>query len=110
MLAKTNFFGESIEMPGKLTYSTMEDLQQARASLKRWSDEWREKKSSEMEIFNGKKELNVNEGETATSISQSRVSVNKADRAPQQIAQDASKVHGGGLNKGLKRSEGGLQV
>ena len=109
MLAKTNFFGESIEMPVKQTYSTMEDLQQARASLKRWSDEWREKKSSEMEIFNGKREVNVNEGETATSISQSRVSVNKTNNA-QQIAQDASKTHGGGLNKGLKRTEGGLQV
>ena len=96
-------------MPGKLSYSTMEDLQQARASLKRWSEEWREKKTSEMEIFNDKRELNVNEGETATSISQSRVSVNKTDKA-QQIAQDASKVHGGGLNKGLKRTEGGLQV
>ena len=75
-------------MPVKQTYSTMEDLQQARASLKRWSDEWREKKTSEMEIFNGKREVNVNEGETATSISQSRVSVNKTDKA-QQIAQDA---------------------
>ena len=78
-------------MPVKHTYSTQEDLQQARASLKRWSEEWRDKKTSEMEIFNGKREVNVNEGETATSISQSRVSAaqnNKTDKA-QKLHQDA---------------------
>lgn len=108
MLAKVNFFGESIELPVKHTYSTMEDLQQARQSLKRWSDEWREKKSGEMEIFNGKREVNVNEGETATSISQSRVSANKAEKG-KQLAQDAQKQLGG-LKQGLKRTEGGPHV
>ena len=58
----------------------MEDLQEARLSLKRWSEEWREKKMSEMEIFNGKREVNLNEGETASSMSQSKVS-NKVEKA-----------------------------
>ena len=51
-----------------------------------------------METFNGRREININEGETASSMSQSRVS-HKADKA-QQIAQDAqSKFGGGGVRK-----------
>ena len=41
--------------------------------MRRWSDERLDKKQSEMEAFNGKRE--VNEGETVSSISQSKVSV-----------------------------------
>lgn len=48
--------------------------------LKRWSEEWREKKASEMELFTGKREISINEGETASTMSQSRVS-NKAEKA-----------------------------
>lgn len=35
-----------------------------------------------MAIFNGKREVNINEGETASSMSQSRVS-NKPEKAKQ---------------------------
>ena len=34
-----------------------------------------------MEIFKGKKEANVNEGETASTMSQSHVSFSKTDKA-----------------------------
>jgi len=51
------------------TYSSMEDLTEARSMLKRWGEEWKDKKIIEIETFNGKRELNVNEGETASSIS-----------------------------------------
>lgn len=52
----------------------------ARSCLSRWSEEWREKKAQEMAIFNGKVEVSINEGETASSISQSRMS-NKQEKA-----------------------------
>ena len=37
-----------------------------------------DKKSGEMETFNGFREININEAETATSISASRAPANKA--------------------------------
>ena len=51
------------------SYSSQEDLTEARGQLKRWSEEWKEKKIVEMETFNGKREVNINEGETASSMS-----------------------------------------
>lgn len=60
----------------------MDDFKEAENQRKRWKAEWAEKKASEMEIFTGKREVNINEGETASSISQSRVS-NKGERASQ---------------------------
>ena len=39
-----------------------------------------------MEIFTGKREVNINEGETASSISQSRIS-NKGEKATQLAKQ-----------------------
>ena len=74
--------------------------------LKRWSDEWKDKKTMEMETFNGKRELNINEGETASSISQSRVS-NKADKAA-ILASEAQKQFGGKV--GGRKPEGGRNV
>ena len=62
------------------SYSSQEDLTEARGQLKRWSEEWKEKKIVEMETFNGKREVNINEGETASTMSQSRVS-RGADKA-----------------------------
>ena len=81
MGTRTNFWGESYEVPICHSYSTKEDLTEARLMLKRWSQEWREKKIVEMETFNGKREVNLNEGETASTMSQSRVSANKTDKA-----------------------------
>ena len=96
-------------MPVKHTYSTVEDLHQARASLKRWNDEWRERKANEMEIFNGKREVNVNEGETATSVSQSRVSANNKTDTAQKLHQEAQKQQVG-RNKEQRRTEGDAHV
>ena len=46
-----------------------------------------------METFNGKREVNINEGETASSFSQSRVS-HKGEKA-QKLAQEAQQQFGG---------------
>ncbi len=90
---RSNFWGELIEMPQSHSYSTQEDLSQARGQLKRWSDEWKEKKIAEMELFNGKREISINEGETASTVSASRIS-NKQEKAA-QLHQDALREHGG---------------
>ncbi len=82
MVQRTNLWGEVIEMPLGHSYSTQEDLSQARGQLKRWSDEWKEKKAAEMELFNGKREISINEGETASTVSASRIS-NKQEKAAQ---------------------------
>lgn len=55
-----------------------------------------------MELFNGKREVNINEGETASSISASRVS-NKPEKAA-QLALDAQSRFGGGQNS--KKQDG----
>jgi hypothetical protein len=96
----------NLEIPIGHTYLTIEDLNEARGMLKRWSDEWKDKKTMEMETFNGKRELNINEGETASSISQSRVS-NKADKAA-ILASEAQKQFGGKV--GGRKPEGGRNV
>lgn len=80
MGTKTNFWGINFEIPLGHSYSTMEDLQEARSNLKRWAEEWREKKAGEMELFTGKREISINEGETASTMSQSKHS-NKAEKA-----------------------------
>lgn len=87
MQTKTNFWEENLEVPLSHSYSSTEDLKTARGLLARWAEEWREKKTNEMAIFNGKREVNINEGETASSMSQSRVS-NKQEKA-QKIAYEA---------------------
>jgi len=46
-----------------------------------------------MEIFNGRREININEGETASSISATRVS-NPTEKA-QQLADNAQRRFGG---------------
>ena len=81
MTTKTNFWGEGYEVPLCHSYSTREDLTEARDLLKRWSEEWLEKKLAEMETFNGKRDFDAKEGETASTMSQSRVSANKTDKA-----------------------------
>jgi hypothetical protein len=105
MQTKTNFYGDSVEMPAGHSYSTQEDLKDARNDLKRWSDELRERKTTEMELFNGKRELNINEGETASSISLSRVS-NKQEKA-KLLAADAQNKFGGGE---MRKSAAGRKV
>ena len=52
---------------------------------------------AEMEVFNGKREVNINEGETASSISQSRISHKgeKAEKIAKQAAQDYQGKHKG---------------
>ena len=87
MLAKTNFFGETIEVPAGHTYSTPACLNDARAQLRRWSEEWREKKVVAMDNFCGRREQNFNESETGSSISASRVG-NKPENA-QKLANAA---------------------
>jgi len=67
MQTKINFWGESIDVPLNHTYSVSEELAEARSALKRWAEEWREKKTAEMEIFNGKTAININEGESSVS-------------------------------------------
>jgi hypothetical protein len=74
--------------------------------LKRWGEEWKDRKTVEMETFNGKRELNINEGETASSISQSRVS-NKAEKA-NVLAKDAQAQYG--AMAGGRKNEGGRNV
>lgn len=46
-----------------------------------------------MELFNGKREISINEGETASTVSASRIS-NKQEKAA-QLAQDAQREYGG---------------
>ena len=50
-----------------------------------------------MELFNGKRDIAINEGETASTISASRIS-NKQERA-EQLAKDAESKFGGGTDK-----------
>lgn len=97
MQTKVNFFGESLEVPLSHSYSTQEDLSEARLMLKRWSDEWKEKKTSEMDIFIGRREIGINEGETASSVSATKVSHN-TEKA-QQLADDAQRKFGSGKDK-----------
>ena len=75
----------------------------ARACLARWSEEWKEKRTKEMETFNGKREVNINEGETASSFSQSRVS--HGPEKAQRLAQEAQKEFGG-MQGGKKTTDG----
>ena len=77
---KTNFWEENLEVPMAHTYSNELDLKTFKAKQQMWNKELREKKSTEMAIFNGKKEVNINEGETASSFSQSRIS-HKTEKA-----------------------------
>ena len=76
---RKNVWGEDLELPLGHQYSMKEEFSEAKNLLRRWSEEWKERKVNEMEIFNGKKEIG-NDAETASSVSQSRVS-NKAERA-----------------------------
>jgi len=87
MSAKTNFFGETIEVPAGHTYQTKEELKEAKSNLRRWATEWLEKKTVEMENFCGRREQNFNESETASSLSGTRIS-NKPEKA-ERLAQDA---------------------
>ena len=103
---KTNFWDENLEVPLSHSYSSNEDLKNARSCLARWSEEWREKKASEMSIFNGKREININEGETASSMSQSRVS-HKQEKA-NKLAQEAQKEFGG--IRGSRKAADGRKV
>ena len=48
--------------------------------MKRWYDEYKEKRDTEMEVFSGKRDANVNDGETASTVSQSKMS-NKVEKA-----------------------------
>lgn len=89
-------------MPLSVTYFNQEDMTDARRCLKHWSEEWREKKASEMETFNGKRD--INEGETASTLSQSRVS-NKTGRG-QQIAQQSQASYGGMSQRGRRINDG----
>ena len=50
-----------------------------------------------MEVFSGKRDANINDGETASTVSQSKMS-NKAEKA-QQLAQDAQSRYGGADKK-----------
>lgn len=56
-------------MPMAHTYSNEHDLKACKAKQQMWNKELREKKQNEMAIFNGKREVNINEGETASSFS-----------------------------------------
>ena len=75
------------EVPTGHSEPTDVDRKASETLRKRWTEELRLKKSGEMEIFNGRQAVNINEGETASSISQSKVS-NKAEKAA-KLAQDA---------------------
>ena len=87
MKPKTNFFGETIEVPAGHSYPTSEDLKEAKSLLRRWADEWSEKKTVEMDNFCARREQNFNESETASSLSGTRIS-NKPEKA-EQLARDA---------------------
>ena len=56
-----------------------------------------------MATFNGKREININEGETASSMSQSRVS-NKQEKA--QILQKQAQAEYGGMQGSRKAADG----
>ena len=99
MQTKINFWGESIDVPLNHTYSVSEELAEARSALKRWSEEWREKKTAEMEIFNGKTAININEGESSVSgVSQQSKKSNQAEKG-QKIAEAAQIQFAGVENK-----------
>lgn len=93
MTAKTNFFGESREVPAGHTYPSPEELKEAKSLLRRWAEEWREKITVEMENFCGRREQNFNESETASSLSGTRIS-NKPAKA-EVLARDAQTRFGG---------------
>ena len=89
MQTKTNFWNESVEVPLNHSYSVAEELTDARMALKRWSEEWREKKAAEMEIFNGKREININEGDSSVSgVSRHSKKSDQAEKG-QKIAEEA---------------------
>ena len=94
---KENFWEEKLEVPTILRYASQFDYEDAIKSYERWSQESTERKAQEMEIFKGKKEVAANEGETASTVSMSRVS-NKADRA-QQLQKDATAKYGNDRGK-----------
>ena len=73
MKPKTNFFGETYEVPAGHSYPTNEDLAEARSQLRRWAEEWRDKKTTELDVFCGRREQ-INESETASTMSASRIS------------------------------------
>lgn len=68
-MLKENVWEDKIEIPYFLQYTNELDYDEAKKCHQRWGDEWQEKKEIEMEIFNGKKEANINEGETASTMS-----------------------------------------
>ena len=84
MKHKKNFWEDRIFVPKSVSYTTEHERKSARKHSMRWNDELVERKQMEMETFNGKRD--INEGETASTLSQSRVSANKAEKG-QQIAQ-----------------------
>ena len=73
MEPKTNFFGETIEVPAGHSYGTREEVAEAKAQLRRWSEELREKKTIEMDGFCGRRDQNFNESETGSSVSGTRI-------------------------------------
>ena len=101
---KTNFWEENLEVPSAHTYSNELDLKACKAKQQMWNRELREKKQNEMAIFNGKREVNINEGETASSFSQSRVS-HKTEKA-QQIQKEAQERHKDDLLGSRKAADG----
>ena len=72
---------EKLEVPHVLRYASELDYEDAVKMHKRWHEEWLERKVAEMEVFTGKKDAAANEGETASTVSMSRVSNKAADRA-----------------------------
>lgn len=97
MKPQTNFFGETYEVPAGHSYPTNEDLAEAKSQLRRWSEEWREKKTAEMDYFCGRREQQINESETASTMSASRIS-HKQEKA-QQIAKAAQEQFGSSHRK-----------
>ena len=86
-----NFWHDIIYVPASVTYFSEEDRSEAKSCFKRWNSELAEKKTGEIEAFNGKRE--INEGETASTVSQSKFS-NTAERG-QNLAQSSQQKFGG---------------
>ena len=53
-------------------------------SFNKYHEEWKEKLSKEKQVFTGKAEIDKNEGETASTVSQSKMSV-MADKKAQEL-------------------------
>jgi len=106
MHTKTNFWEENIEVPLRHSYSNKEDLRVARGCLARWSEEWQDKKAAEMAIFNGKREVSINEGETASSLSQSRVSHTKETALRKNEEAKIREMQLGGIPRSRKAVDG----